>query len=84
MYLLLNLPVRCPRSGTRNTTLETHTCKSPLLSLGCKNCRRCLCLHLKRRETPGAPRPIKTLFVRIVASDWLMYDSLEERLGVIF
>ena len=61
MYLLLNLPVRCPRSGTRNTTLETHTCKSLLLYLGCKNCRRCLCLPVTPRESPEAPRPIKTL-----------------------
>ena len=29
----INLPVvnRRPSSGTKNTTLETHTCKSPLL-----------------------------------------------------
>ena len=38
--MYLNLPIRCPSSGTKNTTLETHTCKSPLSYLGCKNCRR--------------------------------------------
>ena len=37
--MYLNLPIRCPSSGTKNTTLETHTCKSPLSYLGCKNCR---------------------------------------------
>ena len=62
--MYLNLPIRCPSSGTKNTTLETHTCKSPLSYLGCKNCRRRLfrafsvfsgVFSLLRRESGSAP-----------------------------
>ena len=76
----INLPVRCPSSGTRNITLETHTCKGPLLYLGYKNCRRsCFVVSvyifpgvfsLLRRENVSDPTNQDT-FVRIVASDWL-------------
>ena len=83
--MYLNLPVRCPSSGTKNTTLETHTCKSPLLYLGCKNCRRRSSFVFSvsfpgpfhvYADGAGAPRPIKTLSVRSLLLIGLLIVSL--------
>ena len=67
----------CSSSGTKSTTLITHTCKSPLIQFlyfwaGAEfTFSHAYFSTFVAGKAPMANRSIKTLFVGIAASDWL-------------